>query len=82
MYKLNGPIDKSEGTTVVNGCDIECVTYTSKYEVVIGIKTPWFDLSISGGSSTIRITICADGTTELNVDRATDNVDGKGGTVK
>lgn len=40
---------------------VQCITYTSEWVAFLGIKTPYIDLSITLVSSTISITICADG---------------------
>jgi len=45
---------------------VECGTYTSEYTVFVGVKTPYIDLSVTCRSSTISITICADGETIIH----------------
>jgi RHS repeat-associated protein len=58
-YRLtvSGPITAEKDAP----CPIQCVGYTSEYIAFIGIKTPYIDLSFTLASSTISITICADG---------------------
>jgi len=58
-YKLtvSGPFTTEKYGT----CPIQCVGYTSEYIAFIGIKTPYIDLYFTLASSTIFITICADG---------------------
>jgi len=42
----------------------ECVTYTSYYSTWLGIHTEWANASIPMASSTITITVCAEGHTQ------------------
>ncbi|MCH2208830.1 MAG: hypothetical protein MK132_23620 [Lentisphaerales bacterium] len=62
------------GTKKVDECEcedeeVECITYTSNYVAYIGIKTKLLDISADVASSTISITICANGDTDIAYER-------------
>jgi len=63
-------VGPEKGVKGGDDCDVECITYTSYFRCYVGFEVWGANISINIATSTISITICADGTKEVNIDQS------------